>query len=37
MVVIGLRHRIPVGELLVGSVAQRVLLHARVPVLAVEP
>ncbi len=37
LVVVGIRHRSPVGKALMGSVAQRILLDARCPVLAVKP
>ena len=36
VIVIGLRHRTPVGELIMGSVAQRILIDAACPVLAVK-
>ncbi len=37
LVVVGIRHRSPVGKALMGSVSQRILLDATCPVLAVKP
>lgn len=37
LVVVGIRPRSPVGKLLLGSVAQRIILDATCPVLSVKP
>ena len=37
LLVVGVRHRTPVGKVLLGSVAQRVILDAPCPVLSVKP
>ncbi|HTW16578.1 MAG TPA: universal stress protein [Nocardioides sp.] len=37
LIVLGMRRRTPVGKLLMGSVAQRVILGAHCPVLTVKP
>ena len=37
LIVIGIRRRSPVGKLVMGSVAQRILMDAHCPVLAVKP
>ena len=36
-IVVGVKHRSPVGKLLLGSAAQQIILEARVPVVCVKP
>ena len=37
LIVVGVRHRSPVGKALMGSVGQRIILDATCPVLCVKP
>jgi len=37
LLVVGIRHRTPVGKLIMGSVAQRLILEARCPLVTVKP
>ena len=37
LIVVGVRHRSPVGKAIMGSIAQQVILDADVPVLSVKP
>lgn len=37
LLVVGVRHRTPLGKLIMGSVAQRLILEASCPVVAVKP
>lgn len=37
VIVIGIRHRTPVGKLIMGSVAQSIIIDADCPVIAVKP
>lgn len=36
-IVVGVRHRSPVGKLILGSAAQQIILQANVPVICVKP
>lgn len=36
-IVVGMRHRSPVGKLIMGSAAQQIILQANVPVICVKP
>jgi nucleotide-binding universal stress UspA family protein len=36
-IVVGVRHRSPVGKLLLGSAAQQIILEANTPVISVKP
>ena len=37
VIVVGIRHRSPVGKLLLGSAAQQIILEANAPVICVKP